>query len=102
MNWIKAFKQGAPVNEDTLALEQIDKLGFEGDFLTSEHTLGHFREQWESSGVFDRDPYANWREKGSSDIKERIGSKIEGILSQHQCRVLPDEIKSELNRISNP
>ena len=102
INWIKAFKQGAPVNQDTLALEQIDKLGFDGDFITDEHTLAHYREQWESNGTFDRDTYRKWQEEGSSDIKERIAGKIEGILSQHQCRVLPDKIQSELDNIANP
>jgi trimethylamine--corrinoid protein Co-methyltransferase len=99
ISWIKAFKKGAPVNEETLALNLIDELGFRGDFLTSEHTLRHFREQW-NSDIFDRNLYHTWKEKGSLDMKSKVRKKIDRILSEHQCRSLPPSVKQELKAIS--
>jgi len=99
IDWIKAFKRGAPVNEETLALDLIDELGFKGDFLSTDHTLNHFREQWQPV-LFDRNAYTRWKELGSPDLKGKILAKIGEILSKHQCRELPSGIKQVLRQIS--
>jgi trimethylamine--corrinoid protein Co-methyltransferase len=100
IHWIRAFRRGAPVSEDTLALAEVDRLGLGGDFLTDDHTLRHYREQWEARGIFDRDPYHTWLEEGSSDIAGRIADRIEQILSEHRCRSLPEGTRRELGEIA--
>jgi trimethylamine--corrinoid protein Co-methyltransferase len=99
ISWIRSFKRGAPVNEETLALDLIDELGFKGDFLSTDHTFGHFREQWQPA-LFDRNAYPKWKELGSPDLKGRVLQKIEAILSKHRCRELPAGIKQGLRQIS--
>jgi trimethylamine---corrinoid protein Co-methyltransferase len=99
ISWIKSFKRGAPVNDETLALDLIDELGFKGDFLTTDHTFRHFREQWVPT-LFDRNAYAKWKGLGSPDTKGRVRQRIENILSQHRCRDLTGEVKRKLKAIS--
>jgi len=95
ISWIRKFKQGAPVNEETLALDLIDRLGLEGDFLSSRHTFDHFREQW-TPALFDRQEHSRWRAEGSKEVRERIGRRIEEILAGHSARRLD---KDRLGRI---
>jgi trimethylamine--corrinoid protein Co-methyltransferase len=99
ISWIRSFKRGAPVNEETLALDLIDELGFKGDFLTTDHTLRHFREQWVPT-LFDRNAYGKWKDLGSPDLKGRVHQKIERILSQQRCRDLAPDVKKRLRAIS--
>ncbi|MGQ9646562.1 MAG: trimethylamine methyltransferase family protein [Thermodesulfobacteriota bacterium] len=99
ISWIKAFKKGAPVNEETLALDLIDELGFKGDFLTTDHTFRHFREQWEPT-LFDRKNYDKWKESGAQDCKMRVRQRIEKILSKHRSRDLLTSVKQKLREIS--
>ena len=40
---VKKFLAGLPVNAETLALDEIRKVGICGQFLNSDHTLAHFR-----------------------------------------------------------
>jgi len=40
------FAQGIEVNDDTLAVDVIDKAGPGGHYLGEKHTLKHFRERW--------------------------------------------------------
>lgn len=98
IGWIQAFKKRPPVNQETLALDLIDALGFANNFLTSEHTLRHYREQWEPE-LFDRDTHDAWKAKGSRNLQEKVLTKIERILSAHQPRVLPAEVSRELRKI---
>jgi trimethylamine--corrinoid protein Co-methyltransferase len=99
ISWIKAFKKGAPVNEETLALDLIHELGSKGDFLTTDHTFRHFREQWQPA-LFDRKNYEKWKEAGAQDSKTRVRQKIEQILDEHQGRELPSTVKQRLSEIS--
>jgi trimethylamine--corrinoid protein Co-methyltransferase len=99
ISWIKAFKKGAPVNEETLALDLIDKLGFKGDFLTTDHTFRHFREQWEPR-LFDRKNYDKWKDSGGQDCSIRVRERIEKILSEHCGRELSQSVVKRLREIS--
>jgi trimethylamine--corrinoid protein Co-methyltransferase len=99
ISWIKAFKKEAPVNDETLALDLIDELGFKGDFLSSDHTFRHFREQWQPT-LFDRKGYDKWKESGAKDSSARVRQRIEKILSEHHARELPKTIKQKLRKIS--
>ena len=96
ISWIKKFKQPVEVNKETLALNLIKKLGLKGDFLNTDHTLRHYREQWEPN-IFNRESYSTWKEKGSLNSKDRIKQKIEEILSlpgkQSKNSSIIDEIK---------
>ncbi len=99
INWIRAFKQGAPVNADTLALDDIDKLGFDGNFLNTEHTLKHFRQQWSPVGVFDRNNYENWEQQGKIQSINRIHQKIEEILNSKTKIKVSEAANKSLQKI---
>jgi len=99
ISWIKSFKRGAPVNDETLALNLIDELGVKGDFLTTDHTFRHFREQWRPT-LFDRNTYPKWKELGSHDVRGNVQQRIQKILSQHRCRELPWRLQQALRSLS--
>jgi len=98
IGWVKAFKKRPPVTDETLALDLIDDLGFTAGFLDTDHTLSHYREQWEPE-LFDRDTHSAWEAKGSPRICDRVRGKIDGVLSDHQCRALAPDVRQELERI---
>jgi trimethylamine--corrinoid protein Co-methyltransferase len=99
ISWVKSFKRGAPVNPETLGLDLVDELGFKGDFLTTDHTFRHFREQWQPT-LFDRNAYSKWKDLGSPDVRGKVQKKIGKILSEHRCRELPGNVKQKLRAIS--
>jgi len=55
---IKLILKGIEVNEETLALDIIDKIGPGIHFLEKEHTLKHFKETWYPK-LINRDTYEN-------------------------------------------
>lgn len=99
ISWIKAFKKGAPVNEETLALDLIDELGVDGDFLSSQHTFKHFKDQW-SPALFDKNSHAKWKDSGSTDTQQNVREKIEKIIAEHSCEDYPQEIIEKLRNIT--
>ena len=75
--------RGVDVNAETLALEVIDKIGVNGNFIEEMHTLKHFRKLW-TPNLFDRTNYAD-------DETER---RVDAELLQKAQQKYDDAIKS--------
>ena len=89
---------GIEVDEETMALDLIAKVGPGGEFLTTEHTLRHFRDNW-FPRLVARDPYEKWEEKGRKDLGSRANEFVRGILEKHEPELLDPRVAEELRRI---
>lgn len=98
IKWIKVFMQGIIVSEETLALDVIDKAGPGGDYLNTEHTINHFRDDWYPE-LFNRQNYESWVEEGGSSLRLRSREKVKKILTEHVPEPLPKDIASEIQKI---
>tara|TARA_B100001971_G_C17696523_1_gene289581 strand:- start:31 stop:294 length:264 start_codon:yes stop_codon:yes gene_type:complete len=81
-----------------MALDLIDEIGPGGEFLTSEHTLKHFKENWFPE-LITRSPYEKWEQEEKKDLAIRANEKARDILENHKPQPLDKQIKEELNKI---
>ena len=91
LGWLEHFVRGAEITEESLALDLIDEIGPDGQFLQSEHTLKHFRERW-YPGLFDRNNYEGWLAKGAKTLGERAAERVQAILGKHKPEPLPESV----------
>jgi trimethylamine--corrinoid protein Co-methyltransferase len=91
------FAQGIEVNDDTLAVDVIDKVGPGGHFLGEKHTLKHFRERWMSR--LDVDSLETWEKEGVKSLGELAHEKVKEILATHKVTPLPEDVDREISRI---
>jgi len=98
VNWIKAFTKDVKVTEETLALDVIEEVGPEGNYLNTEHTLKHYKDRWYPK-LFERNTYESWLANGGKTLVERADDKIDQILSEHRPEPLPAKIKERLQGI---
>jgi trimethylamine--corrinoid protein Co-methyltransferase len=98
VSWIEHLMAGIEINDETLALDLIDKLGPDGSYLDSEHTLTHFRERWYPR-VFERDNYDNWLAQGGKSLAVRAAERVSEILVEHKPEPLPEGIREKINAI---
>ncbi|MGD8243916.1 MAG: trimethylamine methyltransferase family protein [Anaerolineae bacterium] len=98
LDYVNQFTSGVPVNDETLALDVIDKVGPGGHYLEEQHTYDHFRDIWYSD-LFDRTILDEWRAQGEQQFQERLREKTEGVM-QHQPAPLPDDVLDELERMA--
>jgi len=92
------FGQGLEVNDETLAVDVIDKVGPGGIFLGEKHTLKHFRERW-MSRLSDIDSFEIWQKKGSKSIDEVAHQKVKEILATHKPEPIPEDVEKEISKI---
>jgi trimethylamine--corrinoid protein Co-methyltransferase len=95
---VKRMMGGIEINQDTLAMEVLEKVGPGGHFLSEEHTLRHFKEHHRSK-LIDRQNYDAWMETGAATMGERMKAKVQHILAEYQPAPLPEDVQKELERI---
>ena len=95
---VKRMMGGIEVNQETLAVEVLEKVGPGGHFLSEEHTLRHFKEHYRSK-LIDRQNYDAWMETGALRMGDRMKAKVQHILAEYQSEPLPEDVQRELERI---
>jgi trimethylamine--corrinoid protein Co-methyltransferase len=98
ISMVRRITGGFEINAETLALDLIHKVGPGGEYLTSEHTLKHFKENW-SPRLFSRTSYERWQKEGKKDLAERANEKAKEILKTHTPRPLEDGLQAEIGKI---
>jgi trimethylamine--corrinoid protein Co-methyltransferase len=96
---IKHFAGGIPVDREHLALETIQTVGLQGDFLSSEHTLAHYRRSIRFSKLITRSKRAVWDERGKKSLEEKAREQVEKILSRPAEEIVDADQERELDRI---
>lgn len=87
--------KGIPVNDETLAVEAINKVGPFKDFLTHKSTFTNRKSQ--SYGpLTDRTMRHNWIKAGSKDMTTRAYEKARHILATHKPAAIPGDGAQQL------
>jgi len=97
VDYVLRFTRGFEVNDATLAVDVIHKVGPGGNFLGEKHTLEHFRERWMSR--IDIGSLATWEKKGIESIGKLANQKVKEILATHKPEPLPEDVDREISRI---
>jgi len=95
------FTKGIPVDETTLALDSIHRVGsLPGSmFLTDDHTFDNFMNAQFIPQLLDRSRYDNWEAAGSQDLYQRCNAEARRILAEHTAEPKPDAVLSEIEKI---
>ncbi len=92
------FMEGLEVNEKTMAVEIIEKVGPGGSFLGQKHTVENFRERW-MSRLSDLNNFETWEKQGSRSIGDLANEKAKEILANHKPEPLPEDVEKEISEI---
>jgi trimethylamine--corrinoid protein Co-methyltransferase len=94
VSWLGHGLRGVDVSDVALAVDLIDKVGPDGQFLDSDHTRAHFRERWYPT-LFERDKHSRWVDQGSKTLAQRAADRVESILTEHRPEpISPDAAKA--------
>jgi trimethylamine---corrinoid protein Co-methyltransferase len=98
VSWIKRYLSQIEISQETLAVDLIDSVGPDGQYLDSDHTLNNFQERWYPE-VFEHTLYSQWQDEGSMDLAQRAETCVDQILSNHTPVPLPKDISGTLKGI---
>ncbi len=98
IDWLSHAVSEIEINDETLALDVIDRKGTEGNYLDDDHTVNHFRERW-LPGILDQSVYDVWKAEGSASLGDRLSKRVDEILAKHKPTPLPPDVKAKVHTI---
>jgi trimethylamine--corrinoid protein Co-methyltransferase len=96
---VKRILRGVDFSGEHLAVESIVEAGPDGNFLGSDHTVKHFRQEAWFPKLFDRNAYDNWTALGGKTLLDNATDMAKSILVRHEIPALPTEVTHEMKSI---
>jgi trimethylamine--corrinoid protein Co-methyltransferase len=97
---VKRFLQGIQVNDETMALDLIDRVGpIPGHYLSEEHTRKWWMQEQFIPRVSDRLTYPEWESTGKKSALDYAKERMEEVLASHKPEPLPSSQEEEIERI---
>lgn len=91
----RRISRGIEVNPQSLALDVIAEVGPGKDFLSTSHTLYHFRKEMFRPGLSDRHPFQAGQDYGNN-LLDQARQEWKGRLASFERPVLDKEIEENL------
>lgn len=95
---MRRFTRGFDISYKTAALDLIHEVGPGGEYLSSEHTLNHFKENFYSD-LLSKDSYEAWEKGDKKNLIERANDKVKNLLENHKPEPLDENLEKELKKI---
>lgn len=92
--------KGMPVDDENLAVDVIDSVGFKKDFLTHRHTFKN-RHLQSNPKLIDRQVRARWEADGSTTMAERAQQLFLKLYAEHRPEPLAADKAAALRKIVN-
>jgi trimethylamine--corrinoid protein Co-methyltransferase len=97
-SWNARITAGVMVEDETIALDAIKKVGIGGNFLGQRHTREHMDGVWRPR-LLDRSMWDAWVASGSEGAYEKASQLTDEHLAEHQVLPLGDQLTETLARI---
>jgi trimethylamine--corrinoid protein Co-methyltransferase len=98
VGWAKAYMGDLAVDDEALALEEIDAVGPGGNHLARPYTRKHFRQIWQSD-LFDTTRHDHWKADGSATLLDRLQARVAELRSEPRAFELDASAKAGLDRV---
>lgn len=89
--FIKRMERGIDINDDTLCLDLIKKIGPGGVFISEKHTMQNFKKETFYPSTLNRKQYQAWKESGGKDLYESLNAKAKAIIETETPVLLTDQ-----------
>ncbi len=95
---ISRLIRGEVANDETLALDVIEKVGVGKNFLAQRHTVNHLKDMF-MPGLIDRRSYDAWSTSGSKSLVDSARDKTRWILQNHKVPALDGAVEKKLQAV---
>ncbi len=90
--------EGIEVNDRTLSMDEIKKVGPGGHFVSSRHTRKYMRTEHYKPQLSDRDTREQWQARGGLDTCRRATAYVRGVLESPAKNILSKEIRTSIKK----
>ena len=100
VGYARALLADVGVDEEALALNEIDTVGPGGSHLGRAFTRRRHRDAW-SPALFDRSPYERWHGAGARTLKERVMARTAALRAAPRAFALEDSVRRRVAALAD-
>lgn len=101
VDYIRRVKRPFRVDDDTIHLEMLTRVGPAGNYLKERHTLLHFREALWSSRLLMREGFIEGQ-PNEARVRDRARSRVRELLAKHEVDPLDADVRKRIWEIATP
>jgi trimethylamine--corrinoid protein Co-methyltransferase len=94
---VRRILRGVTVDDETLAVDLIKRMGFGGDYLFDHHTRAHVRELWQAR-LGETGSYEAWVQAGRRSVVEKAADRVREILAA-EPEPFPEDLGREFDAV---
>jgi trimethylamine--corrinoid protein Co-methyltransferase len=99
IGYSRRITRGIEVNEDTLAVDVIHRVGPNGHYLKDEHTRRHYKNEYWLPNLCDRSSFEDWKLMGEKSFKDRTIARVQDILANYEHVPLKPETEKLIDQV---
>jgi trimethylamine---corrinoid protein Co-methyltransferase len=99
IGYVKRLIRGVRVDDVTLALEAIKRVGPMGEFVTDPHTYENFKTELWFPKIMDRHPCQRWLADGSMTMGDKAIARVRDLIENHNPEALESTISKKIDQI---
>lgn len=96
---VNSFMNGIEVNDETLALDLINQVGPEGNFMSKKHTIKFLKQENWYPQLLNRKHLKTWRAEGSKELSQRLTEKARQRIEEDVPPLISEAEEKELDKI---
>jgi len=94
---VRRILRGVRVDDESLAVDLIKRMGFGGDYLFDRHTRAHVRELWQAR-LGETGSYDAWVQAGRRGVIDKAADRVREVLAA-EPEPFPDDLGREFDAI---
>jgi trimethylamine--corrinoid protein Co-methyltransferase len=99
IGYSRRITRGIEVNEDTLAVEVINRVGPNGHYLKDEHTRRYFKSEFWYPNSCDRSSFEDWDMMGRLTMRDRVIDRVRDIAATHEASPIKPETEAAIRKV---
>jgi trimethylamine--corrinoid protein Co-methyltransferase len=99
VGYTRALLEDLPVDDETLALVEVEAVGPGGNHLGTKMTRKHFRGFWRAS-LIDQSPHERWAAAGGTTLLQRVRARLAQIQAAGPAFTLDDATLQRLDELA--
>jgi trimethylamine--corrinoid protein Co-methyltransferase len=99
IGYARRITRGIEVNDDTLAVEAINRVGPNGHYLKDPHTRKYYKSEYWLPNLCDRTSFEDWKMMGEKSFKDRTVARVQKILADYEPVPLKPETEKLIGKV---
>lgn len=100
IGFVRRITRGLTIDDEHLALDDVERAGPSGEFITSEHTFKHFKTELWFPTLMNRMRYSEWKTAaGGTTMGDRIKEKAQKLIKEYEAPKLPEKVVAKIDEI---